>query len=92
MQAAVIELLTDGKLPGIGGGAVTEHLPSQFSRFVKDSMLHCLGDAPKHAPGVYLRIWRALEVPAEDDVSKVLSRCPRQCDVSSTFQHNVSST
>jgi hypothetical protein len=68
MQAAVIDMLTAGKLPGIGGRAVTEHMRSQFSRFVKGGMLHCLDDAPKHAPGVYLSIWRALELelPAED--------------------------
>jgi hypothetical protein len=69
MQAAVIDMLTAGKLPGINGRPVTEHLRSQFSRFVKGSMLHCLDDAPKHAPGVYLSIWRSLEVPAEDEGS-----------------------
>jgi hypothetical protein len=69
MQAAVIDLLTAGKLPGMDSRGVAKHLRSQFLTFMTGSMLHCLGDAPKHAPGVYLDIWRALEEPAGHDAS-----------------------
>jgi hypothetical protein len=74
MQTAVIDLLTAGKLPGIDSRGVAEHLRSKFSKFVAVSMLHLLGDAPKHAPGVYVSIWRALLQPWEALQSIVVRR------------------
>jgi hypothetical protein len=56
MQAAVIDHVTAGKLPDIDSGGMAEHLRSKFSNCDTGSMLHRLGDAPKLAPGDYLRI------------------------------------
>jgi hypothetical protein len=75
MQAAVIELLADGELPGMDSRGVAKHLRSQFLEFMTGSMLRCLGDAPEHAPGVYLDIWRALEEPAGHAASTGLDAC-----------------
>jgi hypothetical protein len=73
MQAAVIDLLTAGKLPGMDSRGVAKHLRSQFSKFVAGSLLHLLGDAPEHPPGVYVSIWRAFELPADGGVLLKLS-------------------